>query len=52
MYVRGQEGRLWMATAMRVFVRLFVYDVMAVQRDERLLARVIGVLNIAYIESL
>jgi len=25
---------------------------MAVQRDERLLARVIGVLNIAYIESL
>jgi len=26
--------------------------VMAVQRDERLLARVIGVLNIAYIESL
>jgi len=34
--------RRQMATAMRVFARLFVWEAVAVRRDERLLARVIG----------
>ena len=45
MYVRAQGGRLWMATAMSVFARLFVWGAVAVQRDEHLLARVIGMVR-------
>jgi len=45
MYVRAQVGRLWMVTAMSVFARLFVWGAVAVQRDEHLLARVIGMVR-------
>jgi hypothetical protein len=45
MYVRAQGGRLWMATAMSVFARLFVWGAVAVQRDEHLLTRVIGMVR-------
>ena len=41
----AQGGRLWMTTAMSVFARLFVWGAVAVQRDERLIARVIGMVR-------
>jgi len=40
-----RRGRQRMATAMRVFARFFVLESVAVQRDEHLLTRVIGIVR-------
>src|SRR5215212_9422400 len=41
LYVKTQVGPVWMATAMCVFSRLFVWGAISAHRDERLLTQVI-----------
>jgi transposase-like protein len=42
LYVKGQRGqKWWMATAMTVFARLFIWGVVAPHRDESLIRRVL-----------
>ncbi len=41
LYVKAQGQKLWMATAMSVFSRLFLWGAVAVHRDERLIQRVL-----------
>ena len=40
LYVKTQQGPIWMATAMCVFPRLFVWGALSAHRDERLLTAV------------
>jgi len=42
LYVKMQGGRVWMATAMRVFSRLFLWGEIALQRDRCLIERVVA----------
>jgi transposase-like protein len=42
LYVKVQGGKVWMATAMSVFSRLFLWGEVAAQRDRHLIERVIG----------
>jgi len=39
LYVKCQGGRVWMATAISVFSRLFLRGEVAPQRDTRLIER-------------
>lgn len=41
LYVKTQGGRVWMATAMSVFSRLFVWGAVAAQRDTTLIRQVV-----------
>ncbi len=41
LYVKTQRGTLWMATAMSVFSRLFLWGAVAPQRDTRLITQVV-----------
>ena len=41
LYVKTQHGTLWMATAMSVFSRLFLWGAIAPQRDTALITRVV-----------
>jgi hypothetical protein len=41
LYVKTQQGPVWMATAMCVFSRLFLWGAISPQRDERLLTAVL-----------
>jgi len=41
LYVKTQRGRVWLATAMSVFARLFIWGAIAPQRDLGLIAQVI-----------
>ena len=40
-YVKSQQGTVWMATAMSVFSRLFLWGALAPQRDRRLITQVV-----------
>jgi transposase-like protein len=42
LYVKSQGGRVWMATAISVFSRLFLWGEIAPQRDTRLIERLIS----------
>ncbi len=41
LYVKTQRGTVWMATAMTVFSRLFLWGAVAPQRDTRLITQVV-----------
>ncbi len=41
LYVKTQRGTVWMATAMSVFARLFVWGAVAPHRDTRLITQVV-----------
>ncbi len=41
LYVKTQRGTVWMATAMSVFGRLFLWGALAPQRDTRLIVQVV-----------